>query len=321
MFASFLSQVYQKIAGTFLFGECHADGDLDCRLPSQINEVIKLHEDSKGDYYLASGCDGGFSAELVIYNNVWSIIESLLKHAGDAVMEFLNLPIKLIHFLIDAVKFPFTQMQNSCNFLGGWVTGARAAATYENSRYALRELACRDLDAPGQDSPLLKRGYGCDGIDNTCDDNSIVDECDEDIFPPDLDITLAYEFCLRKTFSNEQEGIDCILDRTLAEDDCRPVEVTEKHESIGVGTCATLVEVSAIAQGCVDSSPEGHTTTTKSIQIQVDTEEPVVECGFHDIHQDHNKVHVDGGYLFHYNTPDDTHGLAISSFLYTVTVS
>lgn len=59
----------------------------------------------------------------------------------------------------------------------------------------------------------------------------------------------------------------------------------------------------------------------KSITVQVDDENPSVTCGFHDIHQDNNKVHVDGGYLFHYNTLDETSGLAISSFMYTITVS
>jgi hypothetical protein len=61
----------------------------------------------------------------------------------------------------------------------------------------------------------------------------------------------------------------------------------------------------------------------KHITVQVDDEDPVVTCGFHDIHQDNSKVHVDvdGGYLFHYSTPDETNGLAISSFKYTITVS
>eukprot|EP00979_Chaetoceros_neogracilis_P016195 scaffold7291_cov156-Chaetoceros_neogracile.AAC.1 len=53
--------------------------------------------------------------------------------------------------------------------------------------------------------------------------------------------------------------------------------------------------------------------------FQVDDEDPIVTCGFHDIHQDNSKVHVDGGYLFHYNTPEEAHGLAISSFKYTIT--
>ena len=51
-------------------------------------------------------------------------------------------------------------------------------ATYESTQYNLRKLACRESS-----SGALKRGCGCDGIENSCNTDKEVDKCSEDIFP------------------------------------------------------------------------------------------------------------------------------------------
>lgn len=71
----------------------------------------------------------------------------------------------------------FGQLYESCEMIDDFVELAFTEAIYENSRFALQELACREP------VNLARRGYGCDGIDNTCDPNKVIDECNEDIIP------------------------------------------------------------------------------------------------------------------------------------------
>ena len=238
-----------------------------------------MTEARNGDILLTDGCDSNFDAELIFYESVWTIIEKLLKQAGSSIIEFLNLPVTVINFLIDAVKFPFKHMGDVCSILGGAQSVSKEDAVYENSRLALRELACRDLaDLVGEVDPLLKRGYGCDGIDNTCDDDGAVDECAEDIFPPILDLTLARQFCEGQTFQTEQEGIDCIFQHSFAEDDCRPVILTAAATPDTEGTMEPTIIITAIAQGCGNRTVED--TTIDYIPIEVDGGNVVVTCGF-----------------------------------------
>lgn len=60
----------------------------------------------------------------------------------------------------------------------------------------------------------------------------------------------------------------------------------------------------------------------KDITVRVDNQDPVVACGFHDIHQNNPFAHIDAKNFFHYSTQeDDIDELEISSFFYKVTVS
>lgn len=258
-----------------------------CMLPSEKNQVIQLQEDRSGDIYLAGACDNDFGGELLLYTNIVSILEKLLDAAGDSVLEFVNIPIQVVNYILKVIKFSYDHMNSVCDYLFDWAQDARVDAIYENSRWALRELACRDLSDPFSSPPLLKKGYGCDGLDNTCDDDGSIDECAEDIFPPELDLAYAVDYCQSKSFSSEEEAVNCLLERATAEDDCRPVEITAQVTPETTGTPTPIIVISAVAQGCGNRVPED--TTTASITLGVDGDGPTVTCGFN---KQQNLYHV-----------------------------
>lgn len=82
---------------------------------------------------------------------------SLVSFAIKSVIEFLNLPIKLFEMIIDGIDLQYTHMENVCTYIAGLIGYQYNLATFENTRFALQELACRapfTLD--------LQRGYGCE---------------------------------------------------------------------------------------------------------------------------------------------------------------
>ena len=59
--------------------------------------------------------------------------------------------------------------------------------------------------------------------------------------------------------------------------------------------------------------------------VRVDNEDPVAICGFHNIHDHNQRIHIDGETLFHYYTGKlvvaEESPLEPSSLFYKVTVS
>jgi hypothetical protein len=171
------------------------------------------------------------------------------------VIEFINIPIFVIKFLLDVVEALFGHIGDVCSYLDGYVQLAKVEATYENTRYVLHELACR---APADIA--LQRGYGCDGLDNTCDADKQIDECDEDIFPPEIDATMAFLECGDKIFANHAKAQACVAEHTSAVDDCKPIVIKTASSS----ACVSTVTLTATAQGC-----GGRTEDTASVTIPV----------------------------------------------------
>ena len=105
----------------------------------------------------------------------------------------------------------------------GLVDGAELEAVYENTKTMLDaqaaiydEVVCRCAEEP-------RRGHGCDGVDNDCD--KTVDECDEDIFPPIIDVSDAVHNCgsgsgRENWFDSNQAALDCVNAYTTVDDDC-----------------------------------------------------------------------------------------------------
>jgi hypothetical protein len=267
------TQIAQSIACGFLFGINDDTGECNGELPSQ-NPVLPIAKTRDGNVYMKSGCNSEFEGELEIYNTAITFLKSLLEAAGNSVIEFINIPIWVISFLLEVVESLFGHMSNVCGYLDGYVQLAMVEATYENSRYTLHELACR----PAKDI-VLQKGYGCDGLDNTCDSDKQIDECAEDIFPPDIDATLAFLECGSKIFHDTQEAMDCVKTYTSAVDDCKPVLVeTFTSTFLPTGDCASDVTLRATAQGCSDREMEDISSVT--IPVQIDGVAPLVSCSF-----------------------------------------
>ena len=134
------------------------------------------------------------------------------------------------------------------------------------------------------DEVELLRGYGCDGIDNNQNgfDNSItldqaIDECAEDIFPPQIDASEAINQCANKIFDGATEAVDCFGAPGLvsAVDDCREVDI-KIEEKEALDACTAVVGITAIALGCGNRALED--TTELDFPVPVDNDPPVVSC-------------------------------------------
>ena len=136
-------------------------------------------------------------------------------------------------------------------------------------------------------------GSGCDGKDQNCDKKA--DDCDEDRTKPIL--LLKSEFLPKTPFRSDADAIRYLKDGVIASDDCSSnltVNVT-KDEDNSNSTLSTYV-VSASDPRCEGSSE--FATESKSFTMKVDTEDPVVTCGFSEFGG--MNVVEDDKKLFHY---------------------
>ena len=129
----------------------------------------------------------------------------------------------------------------------------------------MTELACRKSH-----DTTLKRGYGCDGLDNTCDEDKKIDECAEDVFPPEISVA---QFPVNP-FKSEEAASDFVKRSVSAQDDCRPVRTDIR--TTNSGTCNPTVTVTATAEGCGER-PE-YDVSSMDFSVNVDSTPPIVSC-------------------------------------------
>ena len=115
-----------------------------------------------------------------------------------------------------------------------------------------------------------------DGIDNTCDEDKQIDECAEDIFPPEINAAEAILKCSDKIFPTSQDALDCFSAPGLvsALDDCREVDLT--FEDKDAPTCSAIIGIKAVALGCGNRPLED--TTEIDVTVAVDDKKPQVTC-------------------------------------------
>jgi hypothetical protein len=170
----------------------------------------------------------------------------------------------------------FDHMGEVCSYLDAYVELALIDATHENTRFALRELACQELGNDEKANMFLQRGFGCDGIDNTCDPTKTIDECAEDVFPPDITTTALQECGGETIFTTVEAAKDCVNVYTSAEDDCKSV-ITETSADV-TDSCTATVTFKATAQGCHNRPLQD--ISIVNIPVKVDSVAPTVSCKF-----------------------------------------
>eukprot|EP00957_Ditylum_brightwellii_P211836 15366656-Ditylum_brightwellii.AAC.1 len=178
--------IFQNVVATLVFG-CSL-GDEECRnqLPSKGQKIITISENSEGKIFMSTGCNSNFEGEMLWYSPIFTIITELLDDVQASILEFINIPVSLVEFLLKATSLLFETMDNVCGYLDAFVQLAEVEAAYENSRYILQETLCREV-------PTLLPGHGCDGIDSDC--NFERDDCGEDAYDPVIDLSRVHEMC------------------------------------------------------------------------------------------------------------------------------
>jgi hypothetical protein len=109
-----------------------------------------------------------------------------------------------------------------------------------------------------------------------CDSDKQIDECEEDVFPPEIDAKSAIVRCSSEYYASAAEAVSCFQTPGLvtAVDDCKPVRLEFSHAD---ESCSTDVTMTAIAEGCGERATED-TTVLVVKGIKVDGDPPHVEC-------------------------------------------
>lgn len=237
---------------------------------------MPIKEGSDNEYYMASGCNSDFEGELEMYKPILKAVDQILDAATKVVPPPLNAPIALIKTLLSVTSLLFDRMGEACGYLDDYVFNSMTEAAFQNTRYLLNEVACRP-------SASSLRGRGCDGIDNNCDKDFQVDECNEDQTPPEIDITVALVECSSggKIFSSLEDANACVEKYISALDDCREVEVSVSNQEMS-SECAETVVVNATALGCrgVEGVNSDWVESIVMVPVMVDTQGPVISCVF-----------------------------------------
>ena len=201
-----------------------------------------------------------------MYKPIYNILSQVLEAAGDSVIEFYNIPINVLAVLADIVFQMFDHMDGVCAYLDSYVQLAKVEAAYENTRWIMKELACQPSS--------LKRGHGCDGIDNNCDNDGNVDECAEDVIDPEIDLSAVYESCGNKVFQSTGEASSCVESFMKVTDDCQVInpstDITVSSNTNDV-TCESEIGVQVLEQTCQQSA-------NASLTLKVDSEAPELRC-------------------------------------------
>ncbi|KAL3920761.1 MAG: hypothetical protein SGILL_003093 [Bacillariaceae sp.] len=285
----------QKVTSLFLFNCISQEidpeqGTSDCPgLPSYQNQVIGLQSAPDGKLYLKSGCDSNFEGEVLFSMFALDFLEQII----DAIMELVpeeefaigasfvghaegGLKVNLVALFTAPMRFVFNvfkstqaKLGDTCDYLDGYVGFAKTEATLENTRWALRELACVPVTE-------LRKNHGCDGIDNNCDDKKLVDECDEDQIPPEIS-PLALP---ATSFDSITAAEDYISSNLHFVDDCLhefEVDVTSQFESSTPSGPTYTIFAEVTAKGCNDRLVDKAEAIFENVSIR-DTAAPTVTC-------------------------------------------
>lgn len=118
-------------------------------------------------------------------------------------------------------------------------------------------------------------GYGCDSIDNDCDD--VVDDCTEDNWPPEISAGPAITQCSNIWFKSEEEALACVRNVTSAADDCDESLTLSESDFALSGDCFTSMYTISISDKCNNAAEE------KEVPVLIDDGSPPnVTCSFGD---------------------------------------
>lgn len=162
------------------------------------------------------------------------------------------------------------------------IQGENILSIYRNTQKAM-DGTCAILDNIGCDllppEQLALGPYGCDGIDNDCDNN--IDECEEDKVAPTLYLEAVKAAC-GVTFPSVEKLAECISSAVMAQDDCSAstwttVAVASDGPLASHSTCSAGYTATVTAR---DNCGNEGISTLSFGGWQVDFTAPQVTCHF-----------------------------------------
>jgi len=140
------------------------------------------------------------------------------------------------------------------------VAAALTDASYQNSVEIFEAVTCLPAAGP-------RKYHGCNDADENCD--LVIDDCGEDVFPPELIVDVDRLLSLPKWFSSYNDAFDFISTITQAVDDCQVN--TEFADPFWNGTCGDTTLTFSVRDSCGNSEPA-------TFGLPVDDQAPSLEC-------------------------------------------
>ena len=67
-----------------------------------------------------------------------------LAALGNSTIEFINTPANVVKLVMSGVAKSFSHLDDVCDWIDGYVGLAKVEATFENTRWILHDIACRE---------------------------------------------------------------------------------------------------------------------------------------------------------------------------------
>ena len=199
-----------------------------------------------------AGLSIGFDAATIAAIAAQTVCDTIVVFLGEGT----NAPACIIAGGLNEAAFAIGIVLQQCSLQDALVDSAEIEAAYENTVCILDAVTCRPVAAQ-------RKGHGCNGNDDDCD--KMVDECDEDVFGPDMYIDVAVTI---PWYGSNAEASAAVARAVVAIDDCSAVTI---DPPVLVGTCDMVVASVSASDACGN-------TSTASTMVRVDGTPPVATC-------------------------------------------
>jgi len=81
---------------------------------------------------------------MVYYDLAFSIVDMNLGALGNSTIEFINAPANVVKLIMSGVAKSFSHLNDVCDWIDGYVGLAKTESTFENTRWILHDIACRE---------------------------------------------------------------------------------------------------------------------------------------------------------------------------------
>jgi hypothetical protein len=167
------------------------------------------------------------------------------------------------------------------DFQDGLVDGAEVEASYEHSKNLIDKQCAIFDQAVCRCATQLGRGSGCDGVDSNC--NNLIDECVEDIVPPEIEVDAAICLCSGLWFPTPAAAQACVTESVFIQDDCQKTTNTTFATTDDCGASSVAITSQDI---CTNPSadnplvPYPINEASANVAVKIDGTAPIASCSF-----------------------------------------
>jgi hypothetical protein len=171
------------------------------------------------------------------------------------------------------------------DFQDGLVDGAEVEASYEHTKNLIDKQCAIFDQAVCRCAEQLGRGSGCDGVDSNC--NNFIDECVEDIVPPEIEVDAAICLCSDLWFPTEVAAQACVTESVFIQDDCQQATAKTFTTTDACGASSVAITAQDI---CTNFSPDDLipvpypiNEASANVAVKIDGTAPTAECSFEEL--------------------------------------